>query len=83
VGILETQRNPEKPKKAQDDNDTDNDTKTYSENKELNSAISEWIEYKKERKEQYKPTGLKSFITQYHNYTPDSVIEAINRSMSN
>jgi hypothetical protein len=48
----------------------------------MNTAISEWIEYKKERKELYRPTWLKSFITQCHSYTPASVIEQMQRAMS-
>ncbi len=54
----------------------------YSKNEELNSAITEWVEYKKERKEWYKPTWLKSFITQCHSHTPDSVIEQMQSAMS-
>lgn len=54
----------------------------YSKNLELNSAIVEWIEYKKEKKDAYKPTGLKSFITLCHKYTPESVIEQMGRAMS-
>lgn len=54
----------------------------YSNNKELNSIITEWIEYKKERKELYKPIGLKSFITQCNSYTPESVVEQMQRAMS-
>ena len=54
----------------------------YSKNEELNPAIIEWTEYKKERKEWYKPTGLKSFLTQCHSHTPDSVIEQMQSAMS-
>ena len=54
----------------------------YSKNSEMNSAIGEWITYKTERKEWYKPTGLKSFITQCHSHTPASVIEQMQRAMS-
>ncbi len=49
------------------------------------SAISEWIEYKKERRETYKPTGLKSLISQIKNqikqYGEDPVIDVMVSSM--
>jgi DNA-binding transcriptional regulator YhcF (GntR family) len=50
---------------------------------ELKSTIVDWMEYKKERKEKFKPRWLKSFITQCTTYTPESVIEAMQRSMAN
>ena len=55
----------------------------YSNNKELNTAIVEWIDYKTERREWYKPSWLKSFLTQCHKYTPESVIKELGRASSN
>lgn len=61
---------------------TDNIQHTTS-NKELDLAISEWMEYKKERKEWYKPMGLKTFISQCNSYIPETVIAQIHQSISN
>ena len=52
---------------------------------ELESAITDWLKYKAERREGYKDTGMKSFITQVLNksneYGPDKVAEVIRKSM--
>jgi len=49
-------------------------------------AASEWVQYKGERREPYKETGLKSLITQIRKaadeYGDDAVIDVIRRSMS-
>lgn len=60
-------------------------------NSELSDAVKEktkqWVEYKKERREGYKPTGLKSLLTQISNKEKESgaiaVINVIDLSMSN
>lgn len=48
------------------------------------AAIENWIEHKKERKEVYKPRGLKALITELINARTKgcSIIDAINRSMA-
>lgn len=54
---------------------------------ELSKAkIEEWLTYKKERKETYKPTGLKSLLTQIENnistYGEQKVIDLISECMA-
>ena len=53
----------------------------------LINKIKEWLEYKEERKEKYKETGLKSLLTEIENnieiYGIDNVIELINTCMAN
>lgn len=56
----------------------------FSEN--LQSAFLDWLEYKKERREGYKPTGLKSLIAQIQKnvtqYGDTAVIDVIQQCMS-
>lgn len=53
---------------------------------ELASAFDDWIAYKKERRETYKPTGLKSLITQIENsakeYGDSATAKVIRDSMA-
>ena len=54
---------------------------------ELSKAkIEEWLTYKKERRENYKPTGLKSLLTQIENnistYGEQKVIDLISECMA-
>lgn len=55
------------------------DTKIYN-------KIMEWLEYKQERKEIYKETGLKSLLSQIDNqieiYGEDAIVELINDCMA-
>ncbi len=50
------------------------------------SKIEEWLTYKKERRENYKPTGLKSLLTQIENnistYGEQRVIDLISECMA-
>ena len=50
------------------------------------SKIEEWLTYKKERKESYQPTGLKSLLTQIKNnistYGEQKVIDLISECMA-
>ena len=50
------------------------------------SEIEKWIQYKKERRESYKPTGLKALITEIKNnvdrYGEQAVIELIHTCMA-
>ena len=52
----------------------------------LQEAFGQWLRYKAERREGYKPTGLKSLVTQIRNaageYGDSAVIGAIRQSMS-
>jgi hypothetical protein len=49
--------------------------------------VEEWLKYKDERKESYKPTGLKNLLTQIEKkiieHSEDQVIVAIGDSMAN
>ena len=53
----------------------------------LKAKILEWLQYKRERKELYKPTGLKSFLTEMENkaqeYAEGDIISLINECMAN
>lgn len=54
---------------------------------ELQEALQEWMQYKAERKEQYKPTGLKAFVSEVRNklrtYGEAMVISLIRECMAN
>lgn len=53
----------------------------------VRQKLEEWLAYKKERRESYKPMGLKSLITQVHKREQElgteAVIQAIDASMAN
>lgn len=53
----------------------------------LNTVFDDWLQYKYERKEPYKPKGLESLITQIKNkvdeFGEEAVIEVIRNSMAN
>lgn len=53
---------------------------------DLESAVNDWLAYKRERREAYKPTGLKSLLTQIKKaaaeYGDAAVVEVIRQSMS-
>ena len=53
---------------------------------DMQNAIMDWLTYKDERKESYKPTGLRSWISQVKKfnkiYEDKYIIEAIEKSMS-
>jgi len=59
---------------------------TYFEDSNLNSTFISWLEYKKEKRQMYKPTGIKMLITQIKYKVAeigvDSVIMAITQSMA-
>lgn len=54
---------------------------------DLKNKIKEWLMYKQERKEPYKPMGFKSLLTEIKNnvdiYGESAVINLINQCMSN
>lgn len=67
LGFLETQNNPTEPKKADSDSKNDSDSKKENDfnltailNSEYLVVLDLWLQHKKERKEKYKPTGLKT-----------------------
>lgn len=49
-------------------------------------AVEKWLQYKKERRESYKPTGLQALISQIENnvalYGEDAVIDLIGKCMA-
>ena len=53
----------------------------------LQSAVNDWLQYKAEKREPYKPQGLKSLVTEIKNnadrYGDTAVIKVITQSMSN
>jgi hypothetical protein len=53
----------------------------------MKDKLTEWLEYKKERRESYKPMGLKSFLTEVENKLKrnreEDVIALINECMAN
>jgi len=58
----------------------------FEENSKLQEAVNNWLAYKQEKRQQYKPQGLKSLLSQVKNnadnYGEDAVIHAINESMA-
>ena len=52
----------------------------------LRDSVKQWVSYKAERREAYKPTGLKKLITQIANaadkYGAEAVSDVIDRSMA-
>jgi len=52
----------------------------------MQAAFESWLAYKRERREAYKPTGLKAFVSHLHNMIEQNgeqaVIDAINYSMA-
>lgn len=67
----ETQNNQSEPNKSLKEKDKEKDkdyiTPLPPFEGELASAFADWLAYKKERREPYKETGLKSLITQIQN----------------
>lgn len=79
-----------KPKNNLMGNDNDNENinnNIYFNNIKLNNIFIDWLEYKKERKETYKETGLKSLITQINNqveiHGEEEIINLITECMAN
>lgn len=58
----------------------------YGFSPELEAAVTDWLTYKQERRESYKPTGLKSMLTQIQKaaaeYGNAAVIDIIRDSMA-
>jgi len=53
---------------------------------ELEQAVNNWLTYKQEKRQQYKPSGLNSLLSQVqkhaNTYGDDAVVHAINESMA-
>ena len=53
----------------------------------LHNKVNDWLDYKKEKHQPYKPKGLQSLLSQiqqqYFQYGEQSVISIINLSMAN
>lgn len=66
---------------------SNNNYKYININNNIYNKIIEWLEYKQERKELYKETGLKNLLTQIENnidqYGVEKVIDVISQSMAN
>ena len=66
---------------------SNNNYKYININNNIYNKIIEWLEYKQERKELYKETGLKNLLTQIENsieqYGEEKVIDVISQSMAN
>ena len=67
-------------------NSTIEEEKHYFENEKLNEAFLNWLQYKKEKKQTYKETGLKTLINKINKQlvkqSVESVIEDIENCMS-
>jgi len=59
----------------------------YFEDERLNNAVIDWLEYKKEKRQAYKPRGLKALIKKTNEYVGvygvDTVVELIEHCMAN
>lgn len=61
--------------------------KSYSFNEQVEEAIFDWLEYKKEKRQAYKPKGLEVLLKKLkldcHEHSNQYVINSINNSMTN
>lgn len=85
--VTETIQNNTKPKPTKPSNINTPEDALTSFNGILRKKLSEWLQYKSERREPYKPTGLKSFITGVQNkrkdYTDQQICNLIDECMAN
>lgn len=61
-------------------------TISFSDDAQMNEAITRWLAYKKERGQTYKPTGLKAFITSLGNLSGGNgevALKMVEQSMAN
>ena len=59
---------------------------SFSDDAQMDKAIKNWIAYKKERGQTYKPIGLKSFVTRLYNLSDgrgDVALQIVEQSISN
>ncbi len=80
----DTNKNDKNDKNDKNISNTDFSNHDFSET--AKAKIEEWLTYKKERKEKYQPTGLKSLLTQIENnistYGEQKVIDLISECMA-
>ncbi len=80
----DTNKNDKNDKNEKNISNTDFSNHDFSET--AKAKIKEWLTYKKERKENYKPTGLNSLLTQIENniskYGEQKVIDLISECMA-
>lgn len=74
---LSGKRTQDKDKEKDKEEDKDNTPPTPSFGSELQSAIDAWLQYKAERKEAYKPQGLKAMISEIRNNAAEYGEEAV------
>ena len=61
-------------------------TISFSDDAQMNEAITRWLAYKKERGQTYKPAGLKAFITRLGNLSGGNgevALKIVEQSMAN
>ena len=75
VGFLETKKS--KDKEEDKDKDKEDTPPTPSFGSELQTAVDAWLQYKAERKEEYKPQGLKAMISEIRNNAAEYGEEAV------
>ena len=74
---LSGKRTQDKDKEKDKEEAKDNTPPTPSFGSELQSAIDAWLQYKAERKEAYKPQGLKAMISEIRNNAAEYGEEAV------
>lgn len=90
----QTKANKEEEKEKEKDKENDKDKEDNPPNPplqgvspQLEAAFADWLQYKHERREDYKPTGLKALQTQIINnaarYGEQAVIDLIRECMGN
>jgi hypothetical protein len=82
----------EKENKNKKENESEREKESYNPltplqgSSELQAAFSDWLKYKSERRQGYKPTGLQALVTEVQNnvakYGEAAVIEIITKSMA-
>lgn len=81
----EKEKDKEKDKDKEEDNPPNPPLQGVS--PQLEAAFADWLQYKRERREDYKPTGLKALQTQIINnaarYGEQAVIDLIRECMGN
>jgi len=82
---------PKKPKQTDEKSTTEKTNilticSNYTFHGELGQAVNDWLVYKQEKRQQYKPSGLNSLLSQVqkhaNTYGESAVIHAINESMA-
>lgn len=93
-GLLEKPKDKEKREKGKDKkkdkslliDKTKSFPDSFSDDAQMDRAIKNWMAYKKERGQTYKPIGLKAFVTRLHNLSGgrgDVALQIVEQSISN